>query len=250
MKSMRNSISIKFEVARKILHIALTLLLLIPLSSYYRELFSGVGNLIDPTLLTYSTLLFASALINSIQIRMPYIRLHILNMFRDYRKKVIDYVTESLVNTPLNEFLKELNKIFSRYEESLDSFIESVERDYEKRYGYVSVTFALLSIFLSYVTCGYDAYVGILALAFVDSITSIVTLLDGKSRKVFKHTVKAYLIAFSIFASILFFLVKNIIIALIVSATSILVEMFSPEDNLTLPLIPTVVFSVLKTLFI
>ncbi|MEM0027180.1 MAG: hypothetical protein QXT53_06480 [Ignisphaera sp.] len=242
--------SIQSEVVRKILHTIFTLLLLLPLSTPYKSLVSNMFCGVDPTLLTYSILLFVSAFINTIQIKMPYIRMILLNMFRDYRKKILEYISSSQANTPLSELAKELDGIFSRYEDHLISFIDKIERDYEKRYGYVSITFALLSIFLSYVLWGVDVYIGILALAITDSITSIVTILDRRGRKLFKHSIKSYAIAFLVFASILVLLTRNAFISILISAISVVIEMLSPEDNLTIPLVTTLAFSALKGFFL
>ncbi len=241
--------STQSEIIRKIIHTIFTLLLLIPLSTPYKSLFGNMLSVfrnIDPTLLTYSILLFVSAFINTIQIKMPYMRMPILSIFREYRKKILEYISSSQLNIPLGEIVKELDRIFSRYEDHLTSFIDRIERDYEKRYGYVSVTFALISIFLSYALFGDDAYVGILALAITDSVTSIVTILDRRGRKVFKHTVKSYAIAFLVFAFFLVLATKNVLVSMLISMIAVVTEMFSPEDNLTIPLITTLAFSALR----
>lgn len=242
--------SMRSEVLRKVMHIVSSLLLLIPLTPLYRDLFSKEQPPLDPTLLTYSILLFISSLINSIQIRLPNIEDIVVSMSREHRKRFLEYINESFSNSPLSEFVKGIERIINRFESQLMIFIDTIKRDYEKRYGYVSITFALLSVFLSYVLWwGYNhtgVYIGILALAIVDGLTSLVSVVDRKSRRIFKHTLLAYVVASSVFSLLIYSITLKPLLSIVVSIATVVIEMLSPEDNLTLPLLSTSLFCILN----
>jgi dolichol kinase len=241
--------SITSEILRKVMHVVFALLLAIPLTPPYRSIFGYEQSFLDPTLLTYSILLFASSLINSIQIRLPNIEETFVNMSREHRKRFLEYINESFAATPFTEFVKGIEKLVNRFENQLLFFINTVKRDYERRYGYVSITFALISILLSYVIWkdyNYTSiYIGILALAIIDGLTSIISIIDKKTKRILKHTLLAYIITLVVFAILLYFITYKPLLSFIVSLSAIIIEMLSPEDNLTLPFLVTSLFCLL-----
>jgi dolichol kinase len=241
--------SAKSEILRKAMHMVLTLLLLIPLTPFYRTIFSYFQQFsIDPTLLTYSILLFIFSLINSIQIKLPHIEETIASISREHRKRFVDYISENFANTSLSEFVKGIEKIISKYENQLLAFMNIIERDYEKKYGYVSVTFALISVFLSYTLWKDFTYVGILALSIVDGLTSLISTIDKRSKKIFKHTLFAYAVAIMAFSILTYLITHKPLLSIVISIVTVIIEMISPEDNLTLPLLTTTLFSILNNM--
>ncbi len=238
---------IKPELLRKLLHLLLSTLLLLPLTPYYKSLFT-IGNhqAFDPTLVTYAALTFVIAVINSVQIRVQNLETVIASIVSEHRKRLLDYASQSFEATPLSDFLKNMDKIMSKLEKQLLSLIDNVKRDYERRYGYISITFTLLSISLSYAIWREDTYVGILALALVDGVAGIITIIDTRSRKVFKHTITAYITSFLAFTFVLYIITRNMLLSLVTCLIALIIESISPEDNLTLPFITTTTFSILK----
>jgi len=238
---------IKPELLRKLLHLLFSILLLAPLTPYYKSLFiTSSHQTFDPTLITYATLTFVVAVINSVQIKVQNLETVIASIVGEHRKRLLDYASQSFEATPLSEFLKNMDKIISKLEKQLLSLIDNVKRDYERRYGYISITFTLLSILLSYVIWGEDTYVGILALALIDGVAGIVTIIDIQSRKVFKHTITAYITSFLVFTFVLYITTQNMLLSLVTCLIALIIESISPEDNLTLPFITTTTFSILK----
>ncbi len=231
--------SIKGEILRKMLHLLFTLTLIIPLTPYYRQIFMDIGFPYDATIFTYALLTFVSAFINSLQIKVPKVYTTSLKMFKDFRKRIIEYISESIGMKNVSDILRGVDGVFDKHEERFIEFIASVEREYEKKYGYIGITFGIISITLSYILFGLlPTIYGILALAIVDSITAVITLLTmGKLKKIFKHTTISIAIAFIIYTVICFLIDNNIANAVLIALAAIAVELFSPEDNLTLPLI-------------
>ncbi len=226
---------------RKLIHFVFSLLLLIPLLPSFIDTAIQLG-ISRPTLLAYATATFGAAFVNSLQIRMPNLREEMFKFLRDLRKKSLARLESLAKSLGAQTFSKisfeELDKIFSRAEENLNTIISRLERDYERRYGYVCITFALISILLSYTLFGKYVMYGILALAVVDSVSAIMTALVPRPR-IFKHSLPSILTSFTVFALLLIALSSNVVQSLALAAIAIATEALSPEDNLTLPLLTT-----------
>ena len=224
-------------IIRKAIHFSFSLLLILPLTPSFIEASSKVG-ITNPALLIYSLLTFFAALVNSIQIRKPSLREEMIRFLRDLRKRSLaklESLAKSLgTQTLLKIGFEELDKLFSRAEENLNTIVSRLERDYEKRYGYVCITFALISILLAYILFNKYVIYGILALAIVDSISAILTALIP-TPKIYKHSIPSVVVSFICFYIPTTMLSGNPIISLAISAIVILIEIISPEDNLTLP---------------
>jgi len=227
---------------RKSLHIALSLLLLLPMAPPVLELVRDLGG--DPRqfpLVVYAILALGAALINSLQIRVPHYREKMMAMFRDVRKRVVNYLRMVIPRaTGFARQLEEIDRALDRFEENFNKFVSDLEREYEKRYGYVAITFALLSIALSYALFGrYTAY-GIVALAVVDGISAIVTKVLPKPR-LYKHSLWSVVVTYLAFASTLIAVGVEAWKAMVVALAALIAENLGVEDNLTLPIVTTAV---------
>ncbi len=226
---------IRVRILRKIVHLIFSLFLLIPLTPTYIEIAFKINPNIDPTLFAYTIIALISAIINSIQIKFPILKEYFLQSARESRKRALESIDRIVEAKNISLFIEEIDKLLTKYEEKFFEFLNSIERDYEKRYGYVCITFALVSIAFGYALFRNSIIYGILGLAFIDSFTSIFTeLTKGQSRMILKHTVLSILISFTLFTLILLIFI-DIKRALILSLSAIMIELISPEDNLTLP---------------
>lgn len=227
-------------ILRKVVHTIFSLLLIIPFMQWYRDTVSTLWpDTVDPTLITLSILLFGAALVNSIQIRIPNLRDKFMRSSVDVRRKIIEGIENMVRVKPYTEVIEGFIRYLAKYEEKFLEFMSIIERDYELKYGYVCITFALLSITMSYVLFGYRAVYGVLALAVVDSVSSIVTLYTTNRRKILKHSDLSIAVTFTIFTLIVYTISTNFMKSLAISAIAIAVELLSPEDNLTLPIATT-----------
>ncbi len=226
---------IRIRIIRKIIHLVFSLLLLIPLTPIYIEIAFKVNLATDPTLFAYTVMALISAIINSIQIKFPLLKEYFLQSARESRKKALEGINRVVEVKNISLFIEEVDKMLMKYEEKFLEFLNSIERDYEKRYGYVCITFTLISIALGYALFRNSIIYGILGLAFIDSFTTIFTeLTRSRSRMILKHTSLSILISFALFTLILSMFI-DIKKALILSLSAIVIELISPEDNLTLP---------------
>jgi len=231
---------------RKVLHVALCLALLIPLTPWFVEGGARLG--LDPRqvpLLTYAVLALGAALFNSLQIRVPHYRERFLAISREMRRRILGYLKQIAPHSEsFAKQVEEVGRVLDRVEDSLTKFVSEVEREYERKFGYIAITFALLSIALSYALFGsYVAY-GIVALAVVDSLSAVLTKLLPKP-KVFKHSAWSIAITFSVFASVLFVGGVPLRTSILVALAAIVAENLGIEDNLTLPIVTTAVAFVL-----
>lgn len=244
MKSISRNIRIIYSsnLLRKFIHLILSLTLLVPFTQSYRNF---VADLLiyplDPTLLTITILLFVASFINSLQIRIPNLRDRFMRISGDLRKKLLSGLELVVGGSPYAEIVENIDKVFSRYEEKLLELVSSIERDYELRYGYICITFALISIAISYMFFGSTTVYGILALGIVDTVSSIISMSTQKRRKILKHTDVSIVTTFTVFTSILYILNQSILYSVVLGLIAVIVELLSPEDNLMLPIAVTLV---------
>ena len=234
-------------VKRKVLHIALSLLLLLPMTPPVINLVAQLGG--DPKqfpLVTYSILALGAALFNSLQIRIPQYREKMISLSREVRRKVINYFRN--VVPRMESFakqLEEINKAFDRIEENFNKFVSDIEREYERRYGYVAITFALLSIALSYALFSSYTMYGILALAVVDSVSAMITKILPKPR-LYKHSLWSVVITYGAFLAVLAAAGAGIWKAMLIALVAVAAENLGIEDNLTLPIATSAIAYVLR----
>ncbi len=222
----------KREALRKLIHVILALALLVPLSPGYASLAAGVAG--DPALSTYALLLVATLFASTLRVRRPELRDVVRRVMRDARRAALQHLEAS---APLHRVAEEVERALSKVEEGFFSLIDAVERDYEKRHGYVAAVCALASALASYSLFGPQATArGILALAIVDPAASLLTLYLPRGRRLLKHRVHAPLLAALLFSAVLLTLGDEPRRAAILGLAAALVELLSVEDNLTLPL--------------
>jgi len=234
---------VKRELLRKSIHVFFSFLLLIIIDRSICYSISSILN-IDPDKLTtaaLSTGVIVVALVNSIQIKAPQIRDKFFSAFTSVRREVLKKIRESATSIGASDFftklLEEINEMFDRGEKRFQDLLNIVERDYEKKFGFIAITFALISVLVSYILFGREAAsVGVLALMIVDPTSAVITSITSSYTKtrIGKHTPLSMLTSFLLFSSILAVFMG--IRGFAVGAISVIVETFSPEDNLTLPI--------------
>jgi len=221
------------ELARKLLHVVLALLLLAPLSPWYGQVATSAGFGGDAALSTYALLLVAALFVSTLRVRKPELRDSILRISREARRVVLQHV-KSL--GPLHEVVEGIEQALDRAEQGFFALVDAVERDYEKRYGYVAAICAVASVLASYALFGPAATArGILALAVVDPVASLLTLYLG-GRRILKHNPVSVAASALAFSAALLAAGERPLRALLLGAAASLIELVSPEDNLTLPL--------------
>ena len=230
---------------RKAIHTALSLLLLIPLAIPYVNPNLAKILKVTPhelTVVCYSVITMSVALINSFQIRVPILREELRKRIVDSRKKVFDIISMILKKSPLpikeaTKLIHELEVSISRFETAVSSTLSRIERDYERKVGYIGATFGSLSVLISYILFNYLVIYGILALAIVDALSPILTkLLNGPKLPMSKTSLGAMAIVAMVFTLTLYCLGIPLQASIVTSLVAVFTEAYSPEDNLTLPI--------------
>lgn len=222
------------EILRKLTHVILSLLMIIPLSPKYKGLLVTDFGVFDPALTTYTLALVAGLFATSLQVKKPELREAMLRLSREARRSVLQHLREVVPN---QELVEGVERALDKAESGFLSIVESVERDYERRYGYIAAVCGLTGATASYVFFGREAALrGILALAVVDPVASVTTLYSPIKGRILKHNLLSPFASFLAYSSVLIITGDSVITALILGLVSSAIELLSLEDNLTLPL--------------
>ncbi len=203
-------INMERDVVRKVLHVAFTLVLLIvPLIT------KPVDNF-DPVLEAYAMLVAGATFLNSIQVRRG-------SHFVRSLDRLVDMLRKSLIHRLIEPFEK---------------LAASVEREYEKAFGYVAITFGSASVLVSYIFFGSYVVYGILALMIIDGLNTLLAPFIGRTRLPYgKGFVEVAIVTALIYAAAVYVVSRNITLALALAAVAVIVEAYSIEDNVTVPLL-------------
>ncbi|MEM0267824.1 MAG: hypothetical protein QXH90_03195 [Candidatus Korarchaeum sp.] len=191
------------ETLRKIIHMLFSLLLVIPL--IFRDY-------IEPGII-YGAALAFGGVIYSMQVKGP---------------------PEWLRASMQLPQIKQLESLV----ESFERLVSMVERDYERRSGWLGLMSGLIGGASSYFIFGFHVIYGVLGLLLVDGISTIVGMNIGVIKVPFTNkTVEGTLAGFLSFSVALTIITGNFSSSLIVASVSSLAELYGIEDNITVPLV-------------
>lgn len=191
------------ETLRKIIHMLFSLLLVIPL--IFRDY-------IEPGII-YGAALAFGGVIYSMQVKGP---------------------PEWLRASMQLPQIKQLESLI----ESFERLVSMVERDYERRSGWLGLMSGLIGGASSYFIFGFHVIYGVLGLLLVDGISTIVGMNIGVIKVPFTNkTVEGTLAGFLSFSVALTIITGNFSSSLIVASVSSLAELYGIEDNITVPLV-------------
>ncbi|MGC9069137.1 MAG: hypothetical protein ACP5IZ_09225 [Thermoprotei archaeon] len=139
-------------------------------------------------------------------------------------------------------------KIIEKAISSIEQVISDVEREYEKRAGWIGLLAGAIGISVSYILFNDIFVIGVLALAVLDGIAAIAGITLGKIRIPYSHgTVEGTIAgALSYFLVLLFFMKP--VSALMTTLTATIAELYGVEDNITVPISATAMYFALLTL--
>jgi len=225
--SSNKSQAIKREVYRKTVHVLLSLVLLLPF------LIPMPWPLIPYNY--YAAGLFLAAFLNSLVVR----RVKVLGELRRARENVIDLIEKA--SKELRQPLLFVDQTLSRLQELIFIQISLLERDYEKREGYVGPLYGMIGVAASILVSPGTTFYGVLALATVDTVSAIHDLFLNNARK----SIRGSIIALGVYFSILVLVGLPLLQSLLLSIIACVTEYVSPEDNLTVPFVTTLAALVL-----
>lgn len=206
-------------LARKLFHVLFAALMVVPF----------VYNV--PFEYYVTSLVIISGLVYSIQVRQPATWRELRQNFFKTFEEIFERLEQLL---PLDK--PELRSQYFKTLRQLEELIESAERDYEKRHGYLGILMGAVGFLAAYVMFGKGPLLAsIISMAVYDAVSAIAGTVV-KSRRAGKISVSGTLLGF--FANILALIAVGFSppSALLITALVVLADAFSPEDNLTIPI--------------
>lgn len=210
-------------VLRKIFHIAMIIVMTIPL--YARglllafpssRLIDFLHRTLDPRLV-YVELMVVTAYLNAFRIRKPISDERIAEIRKAFRE-----------TSPLGKRIDDLIA-------SVEKTIDIMEREYEKRAGYVGLVNGMIGVTAAYLLFGDHVIYGIAALATTDTFSSLIGIGYGRRKiPLTDGTIEGTLGGFfSYFVPLI--LLESPAKAVILAFSASLIELFGVEDNLSVP---------------
>jgi len=219
--------TLRITILRKIVHILLCSLLLIP--------FINIVSFIDP-LQYYSILLVVSSILNSFIIKKPLLSKELRNSFEKKRRQIF----ETILNpSPLAlKGILSIEKRIANLEKIIQEEISRMEREYEKKGGYIGIVYGIIGVLISYIFFKEYTFYGIIALMIIDPIAAIFGKKYGRYRvPITDKSVEGSFVSTLFFTIVLFLLDIDLEKAFVISFITAITELISIEDNLTIPMI-------------
>lgn len=223
---MSTAARIKSLLYRKLFHLVLSVLLIVP---FVAEL--------QLQIITYYylVLLILAAMLYATQLKKPIISMVISQALDDARKSIREQlvrVLSTIQRSEEGEVIFTFNKLESVFNETLNS----IERDYEKRGGYLGVLMGSVGVYASYTAFGQLAVYGILALIFYDTFSALIGTAFGKHKLPYSSsTVEGAIGGLLVYAAVLAIFYLNILDLIVLGIVAVLSEAYGVEDNLTIP---------------
>ncbi len=212
---------VKRELYRKLVHLLLSLVLAVP---YIFPL--------PPPLHIYSYYavgLFFAALLNSIVVK----RSVFLDRLAGFREVFNQQIT-GMRELQRKGLFKALEEAFIGLVEFVEQQVDLLERDYERREGYVGLLYGIVGAVVALLVSPCHLLYGLLALAVVDPVASLLNLLL-RARKSAVGDIAASML----YTVTLLLLGVPLAVALPMALVASLTEYVSVEDNLTIPPVTT-----------
>ncbi|MEM2087589.1 MAG: hypothetical protein QXF52_02805 [Thermoproteota archaeon] len=220
------------EIVRKSIHVLLSLILLIPfILSYFKIVFDKA--------VFYSVLSLLTLTLNAIQIKRPLLRNEVKKFMQESREKFfVDIKNFIPVRSQVtSNVLDKIEEKIRGVEDLIDYQLSTVERDYEKRGGYIGLTYGVLGVTISYFLFNDYAFYGVISLATIDSVSTLIGGLAGAHRLPFiDKTFEGSISGCIAFLTVLILIGVSPLNSLILSTLATVVEAYAIEDNLLLPI--------------
>lgn len=224
---------------RKAMHVTLSIPLIVPLVLYFDNLETEVY---------FTVLLIGVSLLYIYQVKKPPISIVVKDALENARANVRDSIIK-LADVLNLKNLRELAYSMDKLEEAITDFINSVERDYERRWGYLGILMGVVGVYASYMVLGGYAYYGVLALIFYDTASGLLGTLLGRVKVPFSTvTIEGILLG-----SLVYSLVVGSLVGLyalpalyLIGLAMGIAEAYSGEDNLTIPIVASILAYYLK----
>jgi len=223
---------------RKLIHVILSVFLIIPfiinLNAY------GLTRTLYFTIITLGV-----SIIYVVQIKRPIITVVLLDSLVSARRAI----RQQLIRSPLSSAmpLEVFDEGLERLEKTVRDLLESVERDYERRGGYLGVLMGALGVLIGQLLTGDYVIYGILSVIIYDTISALSGVLVGRVRLPYSNaTIEGMLFGMLFLSIILYAFTGQLIGTLAITVTTALAEAYGIEDNLTIPVASSLMAMAMK----
>jgi dolichol kinase len=187
----------------------------------------------------YSVLSILALIFNAIQIKRPLLRSEVRKFMRESRERFFTDI-KAFIPVRSQVTIHVLDKIEEKIrgvEDLIDYQLSTVERDYEKRGGYIGLTYGILGATFSYFLFRDYALYGVISLATTDAVATLIGGLTGTHKlPLANKTFEGSIAGFLTFFTALVLIGVPPLSSLILSAVAMVVEAYAVEDNLLLPI--------------
>jgi len=220
--------ALKAMALRKLIHVVLSVFLVIPfiinLSTY------GLTNTLYFTIITLGV-----SVIYVIQVKRPIITIMLLDALTSARRSILQQMMKSPISSAIP--FEILDDGLIRLERTVKDLLESVERDYERRGGYLGILMGALGVLISQLLTGNYVIYGIISIIVYDTMSALGGVLVGRVRLPFTNaTMEGTLIGMLSLALVLYVITGQLIGTLAITVTAALAEAYGLEDNLAIPI--------------
>ncbi len=218
---------LKAMALRKLIHVTLSVFLIIPfivnLETY------GIS-----TTLYFTLIVLGVSVIYVIQVKRPIITVVLLDALTSARRSILQQVIKSPIGSAIP--IDTLDDGLMRLEKTVKELLESVERDYERRGGYLGILMGAIGVLISQLLTGNYVIYGIISVIVYDTMSAIGGVLLGRVRLPFSNaTMEGALVGMASLAIVLFLFTNQLINSLAITVVAALAEAYGMEDNLAIP---------------
>ncbi len=223
---------------RKLIHVTLSIFLVIPFIVNLRAY--GLS-----TTQYFTLIVLGVSVIYVIQVKRPIITVVLLDALTSARRAILQQVIKSPIASAIP--IDALDDSLIRLEKTVKELLESVERDYERRGGYLGILMGAIGVLISQLLTGnYVAY-GIVSVIVYDTMSAIGGVLLGRVKLPFSNaTMEGALVGMASLAIVLFLLTNQLIGSFAITVVAALAEAYGMEDNLTIPVATSLMAMVLR----
>nr|WP_245522491.1 phosphatidate cytidylyltransferase [Vulcanisaeta distributa] len=219
---------LKAMALRKLIHVALSIFLIIPFIVNLKTY--GISTTLYFTLITLGV-----SVIYVIQVKRPIITIVLLDALTSARRSILQQITKSPIGSAIP--IDTLDDGLMKLEKTVKELLESVERDYERRGGYLGILMGAIGVLISQLLTGNYVIYGIMSVIVYDTMSAIGGILLGRVRLPFSNaTMEGTLVGMASLATVLFLFTNQLIGSLAVTVVAALAEAYGMEDNLAIPI--------------
>ncbi len=223
---------------RKLIHVVLSVFLIIPF-------IVNLGIYGISTTLYFTLITLGVSVIYVVQVKRPIITIMLLDALTSARRSILQQITKSPISSAIP--LDTLDDSLMKLEKTVKELLDNVERDYERRGGYLGILMGAIGVLISQLLAGNYVIYGIVSVIVYDTMSALGGTLLGRVKLPFSNaTMEGVLVGMASLAIVLFILTNQLVGSLAIIVVAALAEAYGMEDNLAIPVATSLMAMVLR----